>query len=107
MATVDGFYRRVLADELTQPFFAELDLEAQVRKQIAFVARAFGGPDEYTGRNLRVAHSNLVMRGLSDVHFDAVLGHLRATMIELGITSELVDEAAEIVEATRAEVLGR
>jgi hemoglobin len=47
MAAVDIFYRRVLADPLTAPFFDETDMAAQARKQVSFMAHAFGGPDAY------------------------------------------------------------
>jgi hemoglobin len=108
MAAVDLFYQKVLADEVTRPFFDGLDMQAQTKKQIAFMTWALGGPNEYRGRDLRVAHAQLVReRGLSDLHFDAVAGHLVATLRELGLGEELVQEAVGIVAGTRAQVLGR
>jgi hemoglobin len=65
------------------------------------------GPDEYKGRNLRSAHAPLLSRGLGDAQFDAVARHLEATLIELGVARDLIDEALEIVAGTRSEVLGR
>jgi hemoglobin len=108
MAAVDLFYQKVLADEVTRPFFDGLDMQAQIKKQIAFMTWAFGGPAEHRGRDLRAAHSTLVRdKGLSDVHFDAVARHLVATLRELGLAEELVQEAVGIVAGTRAQVLGR
>jgi len=108
MAAVDTFYSKVLADDLTRPFFEGIDLEAQVRKQVAFMTWAFGGPAEYKGRDLRTAHADLVKKkGLTDRHFDAVAGHLKATLLELGVAADLVEEALAIVGSTRTEVLGR
>jgi hemoglobin len=107
MAAVDRFYAKVLADERTRPFFENLDMEAQTRKQIAFMTWAFGGPEEYKGRDLREAHAPLVKKGLSDVHFDAVAGHLQSTLRELGVAEDLVDEALAIVGSVRGAVLGR
>ena len=76
-AAVVRFYDKVIADPLTAPFFARLDLPTHIRKQISFMARAFGAPKAYQGRDLRVAHRKLVQEdGLSDAHFDAVAGHL-------------------------------
>ena len=60
MAAVDLFYKKVLEDELTRPFFAGLDMAAQSRKQVAFMMWAFGGPEPYKGRPLREAHKKLV-----------------------------------------------
>lgn len=108
MAAVDLFYKKVLADERTRPFFSGLDMEAQVRKQIAFMTRAFGGPIQQQGRDLREAHAKLVKeRGLGERHFDAVTEHLGATLKEMGVAPELIAEALAIVDGTRGEVLGR
>jgi hemoglobin len=107
MAAVDRFYEKVTADELTRPFFIGLDLAAQTRKQVSFMAWAFGGPAEYKGRDLRTAHAGLVARGLNDAHFDAVAGHLKSTLAELGVASDLIDEALGIVGSVRDQVLGR
>ena len=98
---------KILADELTRPFFADLDMEAQSRKQVAFMAWAFGGPTEFKGRSLRAAHSHLLRLGLSDAHFDAVAGHLQSTLRELGVEESLINESLAIVASTRGQVLGR
>src|SRR6185503_3889084 len=80
MAAVDVFYKKVLADDVTSPFFAGLDIETQIKKQIAFMAWAFGGPQEFKGRDLRSAHAGLVERGLGEQHFAAVVRHLESTL---------------------------
>ena len=107
MAAVDLFYEKVLADEVIRDFFVGLDMEAQTRKQVAFMTWAFGGPDRFKGRDLRTAHADLVKRGLSDVHFDRVAKHLESTLRELGVAEELVSEAVATVGSTREQVLGR
>jgi hemoglobin len=107
MAAVDRFYGKVLADAVTRPFFASLDMAAQSRKQVAFMAWAFGGPAAYRGRDLRSAHTDLVKRGLGDAEFDAVVGHLKATLEELEVAPQLIEEALSIVGGTRDEVLNR
>jgi hemoglobin len=105
MAAVDRFYEKVLADPVTRPFFDGLDMEAQTRKQVAFMAWAFGGPEEYKGRDLQQAHAKLVRRGLADQHFDAVAGHLASTLRELGVAEDLIAEALTRVAGTRSQVL--
>lgn len=107
MAAVDVFYKKVTTDPLLAPFFIELDLAAQVRKQVAFMGWAFGSGHLYSGRDLGEAHRRLVReRGLTDVHFDAVAGHLDATLRELGVADDLVTEALTIVAGVRGQVLG-
>jgi hemoglobin len=108
MAAVDLFYQKVLADEVTRPFFDKLDIATQTKKQIAFMTWAFGGPAEYRGRDLRQAHAKLVEnKGLGDVHFDAVAKHLAETLRDLGVADPLIQEALGIVGSTRDQVLGR
>ena len=108
MAAVNLFYDKVMKDELTRPFFGNLDMGAQVQKQIAFMSRALGGPVEYHGRPLRSAHAKLVAeKGLNDSHFDAVAFHLKATLEELGVECDVVDEAITAIGGMRDEVLGR
>ena len=88
-------------------FFASLDMDKQVSKQVAFLSWAFGGPERYAFRPLGEAHARLRALGLTDLHFDRVAAHLADTLRGLGIQEELIEEALRIVEGTRAEVLGR
>lgn len=106
-AAVDVFYRKVLADDGISRFFEAVDMDAQRAKQKAFLTMAFGGPARYSGKDLRTAHAKLVANGLSDAHFDAVAGHLGATLKELGVAQPLIDEVLAIAGSTRNDVLGR
>jgi hemoglobin len=106
-AAVDIFYRKVLSDDRISAFFETTDMDRQAAKQKAFLTMVFGGPAAYTGRDMRAAHAHLVQRGLTDVHFDAVVEHLGATLVELGVPSELVAQVAATAETTRHDVLGK
>ena len=106
-AAVDIFYRKVLADYRINRFFDNVDMEKQAAKQKAFLTMAFGGPHNYTGEDMRKGHEHLVKMGLDDSHFDAVMEHLAATLTELNVPQELIDQVAAIAESTRNDVLGR
>ncbi len=106
-AVVRDFYDRIMADASLRGFFSHMEMNAQIDKQVAFLVFAFGGPSRYTGKDLRVAHSKLVAEGLSDVHFDAVAGHLDAALRGLGVADILRTEVMNIVGTTRKDVLGR
>ncbi|KPJ91670.1 MAG: globin [Gammaproteobacteria bacterium SG8_11] len=106
-AAVDIFYRKVLADDRINKFFESVDMERQAAKQKAFLTFAFGGPNNYTGKDMREGHAHLVAKGLNDSHFDAVMEHLGATLKELNVPDELIAKAAAIAESTRNDVLGR
>jgi hemoglobin len=106
-AAVDIFYRKVLADYRINRFFDNTDMDQQIAKQKAFFTMAFGGPNNYTGQDMRNAHARLVKMGLNSSHFDAVMEHLGATLNELNVPQELIAEAAAIAESTRNDVLGK
>lgn len=104
-ATAVGFYEKVMADPLLVPFFKGLNMEAQTKKFVAFVTMAMGGPHNYTGKDLRAAHERLVRDGLGDPHFDRIVEHLEATLVELGVEPDLVEQILELVASTHGDVL--
>jgi hemoglobin len=106
-AAVDIFYRKVLSDFRINRFFDNSDIEKQAAKQKAFLTMAFGGPNNYTGTDMRTAHARFVKMGLNDSHFDAVMEHLSGTLRELKVPEELVGQVAAIAESTRSDVLGK
>ena len=106
-AAVELFYRKVLADDRINSFFDGVDMDKQAAKQKAFLTMALGGPNNYTGEDMRKGHAHLVERGLNDSHVDAVIENLGATLAELNVPQELIAEAAAIAESTRNDVLGK
>jgi hemoglobin len=106
-AAVDIFYRRVLNDHRINRFFDNTDMDQQAAKQKAFLTMAFGGPNNYSGTDMRTAHAKFVKMGLDDSHFDAVVEDLAATLQELDIPEELIKQVAAVAETTRNDVLGR
>jgi hemoglobin len=106
-AAVDIFYRKVLADYRINRFFDNADMEKQLVKQKAFFTMAFGGPNNYSGSDMRTAHAHLVKMGLNDSHFDVVMEHLGGTLTELNVPQDLIGQAAAIAESTRKDVLGK
>jgi hemoglobin len=106
-AAVELFYQKVLADKSISHFFAATDMRKQRAKQKAFLTYAFGGPNNYTGLDMRAAHKPLVEKGLNDDHFNAVAGHLQATLQELGVDAGAIAEVMAIAGSVRDDVLNR
>ncbi|MDE1990549.1 MAG: group 1 truncated hemoglobin [Betaproteobacteria bacterium] len=106
-AAVDIFYRKVLRDDRINRFFTGVDMERQAAKQKAFLTMAFGGPNNYSGLDMRRGHAHLVAQGLNDSHFDAVVENLGATLKELNVPDSLIAQVAAIAETTRNDVLGK
>lgn len=103
-AAVDIFYRKVLADDRINDFFIDIDMTALARKQKAFLTMAFGGPHNYSGKDLRNAHAHL---GIREEHYAAVVENLAGTLKELGVKDEDIAEVAKIAESVKNDVLNR
>ena len=104
---VQRFYRRMLKDPRVAPFFAGVDMESQIAKQRGFLTMVTGGPNNYTGLDMRAGHAHLVARGLNDSHVDVVIEHLGATLAELGASAEDIVEVAALANSVRDDVLSR
>ncbi|PAJ73014.1 group 1 truncated hemoglobin [Pseudoalteromonas sp. NBT06-2] len=106
-AAVDLFYRKVLMDDTISHYFESVDMEAQRNKQKSFLTFAFGGPNDYSGKSLRDAHTSLVNNGLNEAQFMAVAGHLQATLDELDVPKALSEQVMAIAAGTMDDVLNR
>jgi hemoglobin len=106
-AAVDIFYRKVLADNRINRFFEGVDMDRQAAKQKAFLTMVFGGPNKYTGKDMREGHKHLVKMGLNDSHVDAVIENLGGTLKELGVKDDLINQVAAIANSVRDDVLDR
>ena len=106
-AAVDIFYRKVLRDPRINRFFEGVDMDKQIAKQKAFLTMVFGGPANYTGKDMRSGHAHLLKMGLNDSHVDAVIELLGQTLTELGVAQPLIDQVAGLANSVRDEVLSR
>ena len=103
-AAVDVFYRKVLNDPRISQFFDTVDMDRQRAKQKAFLTFAFGGPNAYAGKDMRAAHAKMQ---LTELHFDAVVENLAATLVELGVPNDLIAEVAAVAVSVKSEILNR
>jgi len=103
-AAVDIFYRKVLADDRISEFFDTVDMEAQHKKQKAFLTMAFGGPNSYSGKDMREAHAGM---NLTEEHFGAVAEALIGTLQDLNVDQEHIDTIIGIAVSVKDDVLNK
>ena len=103
-AAVDIFYRKVLSDDRISEFFYTVDMADQHKKQKAFLTMAFGGPNEYTGKDMREAHAHM---NLEEMHFTAVAEALVGTLEELSVPQEHIDSIVGIAVSVKDDVLNK
>ena len=106
-AAVDIFYRKVLSDDRISRFFEDVDMDRQAAKQRAFLTMVTGGPNQYTGLDMRRGHAHLVVQGLNDDHFDAVVELLAGTLAELGANPTDIAGVGALANSVRDDVLNR
>jgi hemoglobin len=104
---VESFYKSVLADKRINHFFDGIDMVRQKQKQVAFLTMVFGGPHQYSGKDMREGHRLLVQRGLDDSHVDAVIELLQQALKDYGAPPEDIAEVVHIANSVRDDVLDR
>ncbi len=103
-ATVEVFYKKVLADKRVSHFFDGINMKKQRAKQKAFIAAVLGGPNPWKGKDLRRAHDSL---DLNESHFNAIAENLQASLKEMKVDPKLIGEVMAIVASTKNDVLNR
>lgn len=102
-AAVEDFYKRVLGDAALAPFFTATNMERLKGHQVAFLSQALGGPQAYTGRPLRTAHTGM---GVKDSDFDKVAQHLMDTLEGLGVPALQIKEVINLIAPLRPDIVG-
>lgn len=103
-AAVDLFYKKVMADDRVNHFFEDVNMKRQHNKQKAFIGAALGGPEPWTGKDMRQAHKNLE---LTEADFGIIAVHLQTTLEELKVDKELIGQVMAVVGSTKDAVLNR
>jgi hemoglobin len=101
-AATDVLYDRLLADPLLARHFVGVDLRALKGHMRMFLAGALGGPDLYRGRDMRSAHAHL---RITAADWDAVVGHLVATLRSLGLSDGIIGDIAAKVLPLRDQIV--
>jgi hemoglobin len=99
---VDVFYEKVLADDTVNHFFKETDMVKQRRHQSLFISWALGGPNQYSGRSMELAHKGM---NLNDEHFDAIANHLAASLREFNVSDQDINNVLEKLTTMKNDIL--
>ena len=99
---VDQFYERIAADPSLTRFFAGADLDRLRAHQVELLAAAVGGPGRYTGREMSHAHRGL---HITDAAFDRVLGHLNATLVDVGADERTIRQVLRALSQMRLDIV--
>lgn len=93
-AVVDGMYQRIFNDPDLKDFFAKTDKPHQKEMQRQFLTYATGGSPVWHGKTMPKAHHG---RGIMEVHFIKTAEHVVATMKDLRVPGELIQQVAALL----------
>ena len=99
---VDRFYQLLVADADLAPYFVDVDLPKLKRHQVQLLSTVLGGPAEYAGRELEIAHSGL---NITDAHYAKVADYLTGVLRDLGAPADVVDATASVVDSVRGKIV--
>ena len=101
---VEDFYDRVLADDQLVGFFDGMDMNELRTHQVQFISSVAGGPVEYSGDEMREAHSHLDIR---EDDFELVAKYLKQALQSNGVTKENVESIMSEVATFEDPILDR
>ena len=100
-SAVDLLYRVILADDRLTPYFDGVDIGQLKTHMVALLSQVLGGPSEYSGRALRLAHAGL---GIAREHYDLVGAYLVGVLAGLGADDDVLDAVRGVLAASAADV---
>jgi hemoglobin len=99
---VDQFYERIAADATLTEYFDGADMDRLRLHVVELLAASVGGPNRYTGRSMAQAHRGL---HITDGAFDRVLGHLNATLVDVGADDRTIREVLRTLSGMRLDIV--
>jgi hemoglobin len=103
---VDDFVANVVADERIKEahkkHFREGDVAGLKKKLIDQIGEATGGPQKYTGKNMKDAHQGL---GITDQDFDALVADLVKALDQNKVGPAEKDELLALLGKMRPDVV--
>ncbi len=104
-AVVNEFADRLFSDKKLAPFFGALSTDSKDKfKQLntLLVCSATGGPCLYLGREMAVSHQGM---GVGEADFNAVAGHLSATLDKFKVPTAEKEELLAAIGALKGQIV--
>lgn len=101
-AVVDDFLGRVAQDTTINAGFAVSHVPRVRQRLIELVCAGTGGPCTYSGRDMTTAHAG---QGVTNAQFDALVGHLVATLDKFKVPSAEKNELLGILGPMRPAIV--
>jgi hemoglobin len=101
-AVVDDFLAGVAGDERINAGFAGANIPKLRQRLVELFCMATGGPCTYSGRDMKTVHAGMAVTG---AQFDALAGHLVATLDKFKVPAKEKGELLAIVGPMRGDIV--
>ena len=101
-AVIDDFLGRVSQDERINASFAGAHLPRLRQRLVEQVCQASGGPCTYSGRDMKTVHAGM---GITGGQFDALVGHLVATLDKFKVPEKEKGELLSVLGPMRGDIV--
>jgi hemoglobin len=105
---VDDFVDNVVADDKIRPehkkHFQEGDVAGLKRKLVDQIGAATGGPEHYTGKNMKEAHKGL---GITNADFNALVADLVKALDRNRVPAKEQEDLKALLAPMRADIVER
>ena len=102
ITVVDAFVANVAADKRIDRFFANTDMPRLKRRLVEQICAGAGGPCEYKGGSMRVAHRGL---GIRDLDVDALVQDLGKTQNEFKVPAREQKELVALLAPMSKDIV--
>ncbi len=101
-AVIDDFLGRVAKDERINARFAVGHVPRLRQRLVELVCAGTGGPCVYSGRDMKSSHAGM---GITNAQFDALVGHLVATLDKFKVPAQEKGELLAILGPMRGVIV--
>ena len=101
-AVVDDFLANVQADTRINHFFLDADMGKIKTGLVNLIGQATGGPENYTGRDMKTTHAGL---GISEADFNALLEDLSRSLDKFRVGDKEKGELLGLLGAMKGDIV--
>jgi hemoglobin len=102
VAVVDEFVANVVADKRINKFFAKADAKDLKKKLVDQIGQATGGPQKYTGKDMKTAHKGM---GVKDADFTALVEDLVKALDKFKVPKAEKDELLGALGGMKGDIV--
>jgi len=101
---VSNFYQKVLDSEELAPYFENVNMERLMTHQTNFISTALGGPEQYTGLDLKTVHAPF---NISIPHFHEVTELLEESLDEASVEPKDIATIINLISELMDQIVSR